>query len=206
MEELVIKNELLDEFNKRSISENISYEEFIKQISYFLAIEESSRIIGNSSDLFSLIYKKDIIEDNYIFDSNDSKVKSIHNVLLDKFYPDPEKVNIIDFEKKYSHGEIKFSAKEFAWYLRTLNDYNKWGKSFKELYEYAVEKYNNPFNDIGVTIYKNSTLYGYIKDDNPTEGSKFKYTTCYMKIFLISEQDNDSKLMAFISKKLKSHL
>lgn len=208
IEELIIKNELFDEFNNGTISNEIDYEEFIKQFSYFLALEESSRIINNSRSLFSFIYKEKIIEQEYMFDSNDYNVRSVFKTLYKKYYPEPELESNtkISLDREYTYSDIKFSVREFAWYMRVLNSYYKWDKNFKQLYEYAIEKYNDPFNDIGVTIYKNSTLYGYIKDDNPTEGSKFKYSSCYMKIFLISEQDNDSKLMAFISKKLKSHL
>ena len=204
--ELIIKNELLERFENSSISNSISYEELIKLLSKFLAIKEASRIINNSSSHFSMLYSNNMIEQEFIFDSDDYKVNSVHRDLVKIIYPEPKLNNTIDFDKEYTFGDIKFSTKEFAWYMRILNDYYKWEKNFKSLYEYAVENYNDPFNDRDIVKYKNSVLYKYIKDDQPEENKYFKYSSCYMKIYLTSIEHNDKKLLSFISKRLKPYL
>lgn len=201
-EELIIKNELFEKFSNSSIADNMGYEEFIIKFSRSLAIQESSRIIQNSYSYFSLVYKNNSIEQDYIFDSDSYKVNAIHRALVNKIYPEPNDMDSkLEQSKKLMIFGIEFSRKEYAHYYRTERNCINKKLEIKDLFEKIKHKNNDPFNE-GDKYYKNTTLYKYLKDERLYEKEDKKYRIMIAKCFLASAYSSDDKLYNYFKKEV----
>lgn len=100
-EELIIKNELKTTFFENELSSTMSYEKLITTLAEYSAINESSRIIQNGYNYYQLIYNEDLINDEFIFCSND-------HIKNDKFYNLRDKINppLIDPSIDYTSENI----------------------------------------------------------------------------------------------------
>lgn len=221
----LINGELQNAFIKSKLSEHLTYEQFIIKLATYNGLEESLRIIQNSSSFFKVIYNEKIIESEFYFIGDSSKIEEIRYDLVEKLnlnnvylnestspeYPlfSDKELNIKENQsvrnktsKKNKQAIIegqKLSRKEYSFFLHMIYNANEMNidNKYKWIYEYGQKKYDDPFN-YGDIHYKKSHLYSLIKVDKMEEGTSFKYDTFFEKAHKMVDNMKDIKLIKYI--------
>ena len=146
-EELIIKNELKTAFHESELSASVPYDKFIITLAEYSAIKESSRIIQNGYNYYQLIYTEDLINEEFIFYSDDYIKDDKFYKLRDKIYPP-----LVDTSIDITTEEIiKVDETQPLEILNFIEDNTKINKEDPRIY--VIMLGNTEFNRVEFALY-----------------------------------------------------